>query len=61
MIKILRKGIFLMMFALILICGGCTANQDKNQEKTSQTMEETENGQTEETPVDIYEFQEEEE
>lgn len=48
-----------MMFALILICVGCT-NRKGNSDETSQTQ--MEDGQTEkETPVDIYEFQEEEE
>lgn len=48
-----------MMFALIFICGGCT-NQKGNSDDISQTQ--IEEGQTEkETPVDIYEFQEEEE
>lgn len=56
MFKILKKGIFFAIFALVLFCGGCTAKQEGNSEKTSQTMKETE-----ETPVDIYEFQEEEE
>lgn len=61
MFKILKKGIFFVMFVLVLFCAGCTAKQEGNSEKTSQTMEETENGKTEETPADIYEFQEEEE
>lgn len=59
MSKRLRKRIFFMMFALIFICGGCT-NQKGNSDDISQTQ--IEEGQTEkETPVDIYEFQEEEE
>ncbi len=59
MSKRLRKRIFFMMFALILICVGCT-NRKGNSDETSQTQ--MEDGQTEkETPVDIYEFQEEEE
>lgn len=49
----LKGRIFFLVFILILVCGGCT---EKASKEPPQIIEETED-----TPADIYEFQEEEE
>ncbi len=52
----LKGRIFFLVFILILVCGGCTEKPKKDSKELPQTIKETED-----TPADIYEFQEEEE